>query len=251
MKPKWHAKWRVYLGLRLELKESIHILPEEESCNDLSLLNSLILTAFSLALVNIKVLLGECSLYWHKETHTLFPLTNMVVCHLGTLDLILKGALHNLSHLSFIWQIGKTKDICGAWALFLALTTVGHSLHWSQQSTKYFLKAYSPWQQHLPNVCIDELLVEFLCQVAWLLITNMEYTSHRVCTRRTWKACPKEELCSLLLPICLTKPDDAQQMTRFLKCTSGVVQEKTDCNGKMDYRGEYSMPPTCQNWISS
>lgn len=125
MKPKWHANWRVCLGLQLELKESIHILPEEESCNDFSLPNSLILTAFSLALVNIKVLLGECSLYWHKETHTLFPLTNMVVCHLGTLDLMLKGALHNLPHLSFIWQIGKTRQ----------KTSVVHghySWHWQQ-----------------------------------------------------------------------------------------------------------------------
>lgn len=67
----------VYLGLFLELKKRVHVLPEEECCNDLPLLGSLIGTPFQLLLAT-RYSLEKVPCTEHKAISVLFPLTNVV-----------------------------------------------------------------------------------------------------------------------------------------------------------------------------
>lgn len=64
----------VYIGLWLQLKKNVHILPQEESCHDLPLLDrALPSTAFSRALVSTRCSLERVPYTQHKAIPMLFP----------------------------------------------------------------------------------------------------------------------------------------------------------------------------------
>lgn len=76
----------------------------------------------------------------------------------------------------------------------------------------------------------------------------MEYTSHRTyIPEGNEKNSPNKEFCGPLLPICLTKPVDTRQMTRFKNAPVALYRRKQTVIEERHYKDEYSVSSTWKN----
>lgn len=79
--------------------------------------------------------------------------------------------------------------------------------------------------------------------IAWLLLIMCKHGMHitqDLYTRRKWKEFPNKELCGPLLPICLTKPVDTRQMTRFKNAPLALYRSKQTVIEERHYKDEYT-----------